>query len=596
VSSFKASTFRSVVIALSLATGLALSAAPARAQGKAEGPAKALQKKAMEEDYLATDFAKAQDKLEKAIAQCGTDKCSPQFRARLKRDLGVVQIGGGIDKEKGIANFVEAIKLDSTVALDPDIKTKDLDAAFADAKKRAAGGAPAGGNGGAAAGGAAAGGAAAAGGGAAAGGAVAGQPQGDFTHTPVTEQQTRTAIPVYVEYSGEESLVKVIARYKGFGMTEWKATELKKMGEKGWGGMIPCADVQQGTTQYYIQGFNAENDPVATGGDRKNPYKVAVKTEKVAEPPHLPGQPPPTQCKDVGSECPPDFPGCPKAITGGVAAETEKATTGLVGKDEGEFCEEDSECKSNRCEDAKCTAVVGPKKPPKFWVGISGALDYAFVPSADDVCKLRKPEATPLNDSNFYCTKDGTDYPSRKQNEAAQNDSIVPSSERGSDKVSGGGALGNIRLMLTFDYAVQPNVLLGARLGLVLNNYPGKEAEVDGNRFSVPIHLEVRATYLIGKDPLAKKGLVPYVFGGAGIGQFETRVPVQVIEKVGDVGEKKDVDAWHIAGPAFLALGGGGRYAVSQRLAFTFGLRGNLAFLNSFAPSIGPEIGGQFGF
>src|SRR5262245_35615993 len=94
----------------------------------------------MEEDYLATDFAKAQEKLEKALAQCGTNACSPQLRARLKRDLGVVQIGGGIDKDKGIANFVDAIKLDATVALDPDIKTKDLEQAFADARKKAAAG------------------------------------------------------------------------------------------------------------------------------------------------------------------------------------------------------------------------------------------------------------------------------------------------------------------------------------------------------------------------------------------------------------------------------------------------------------------------
>ena len=30
-----------------------------------------------------------------------------------------------------------------------------------------------------------------------------------------------------------EALVKVIARYKGFGMTDWKTVELKKAGEKG---------------------------------------------------------------------------------------------------------------------------------------------------------------------------------------------------------------------------------------------------------------------------------------------------------------------------------------------------------------------------
>ena len=102
----------------------------------------------------------------------------------------------------------------------------------------------------------------------------------------------------------------------------------------------------------------------------------------------------------------------------------------------------------------------------------------------------------------------------------------------------------------------------------MFNSYPGSEAQVDGKRFSAPIHLELRATYVHGKDALWKKGLAPYVFGGAGIGQFETRVPVQVIEdRPGQRPVKQEVDAWHLAGPAFIALGAGGRYAVSQRFA-----------------------------
>jgi hypothetical protein len=311
-----------VVPSIGLAVAIFLSPHGAFAQNaKLEAGAKALQKKAMDEDYLATEFAKGQEKLEKAIALCA-DKCSPAVRAQLRRDLGVVQIGGQLDKEKGIAHFVEAIKLDPATALDPDLRTKDLDAAFAEAKKRAGGGAAAA---------------------VPAAASAAGQPAGDFVHEPATEQQIRTAIPVYVEYGGEEQLVKVIARYKGFGMTEWKTAELKKMGEKGWGSVLPCADVQQGVTQYYIQGFNAANDPVAVGGDRNNPYKVKVTREKVAEAPHLPGQPAPTQCADTG-DCPPNFPGCKKAAVGPVAEQPEPA-----GKDGGEFCEEDSECKSKEC-------------------------------------------------------------------------------------------------------------------------------------------------------------------------------------------------------------------------------------------------------
>jgi hypothetical protein len=559
-------SFFAVTLAFALSTTTAFAQ-----NAKVEAAAKALQKKAMDEDYLATEFAKGQDKLDKAIASCGADKCSAGLRATLKRDLGVVQIGGQLDKEKGIGNFVEAMKLDPAIALDPDLRTKDLDAAWAEAKKRAGGG-------GAAKPGPAA--------------PAGGQPTGDFVHEPTLEQQVRTPVPIYAEYSGEEQLVKVIVRYKGFGMTDWKPLELKKSGEKGWAGLLPCADVQQGTTQYYIQGFNAANDPVAVGGDRNNAYKVKITTEKVAEPPHLPGQAAPTQCADTG-DCPPNFPGCKK--NAGPVGPVEP-----TGKDGGEFCEEDTECKSRECKASKCTE---PKKEggyKKIWVGLSIGFDYQFVPSADDVCKLSstKDGQLPLNSSNYYCVDSGgSDYPLRQiagQNDPrnGENDRLVSGV---SDKVAGGGAFGNVRLMLAADYAINMNLLIGVRLGYVLNTYPGQAAKDDGKSFP-PIHAELRGTYLIGQDAITKS-VAPYGMVGAGISTFEAAVKVSVVEQAtGGPKVAKDVDAWHLAGPAFVALGGGARVAFSPRAALMAGLRLNLAFGNDFAPSLGPEVGVVFGF
>jgi hypothetical protein len=584
----------SFVAALSLgfAVAVAAIAPPAGAQAnKVEVSAKALQKKAMEEDYLMTEFAKAEEKLEKALSQCGTDKCSGPVRAGIRRDLATVQIVGGGDRDKGIGNFVEALKLDPKVQLEKDFRTKELDTAFAEAKKRAAAG-----------GGTSATPAAPAG-----GGDTGEQPAGDFVHEPVAEQQIRTAIPVYVEYGGEEPVVRVVARYKGFGMTEWKIVELKKTGEKGWGGVLPCADVQQGTTQYYLQGFNAANDPIATSGDRNNPFKVKVTREKVAEPPHLPGQAPPSQCADTG-DCPPNFPGCKKAGGGEVKASEVK------GKDGGEFCEEDSECRSGTCKENKCTEPTGPSKATKVWVGLFGAFDFAFVPSQNDVCKLYPPTdkdnaLLPLNDKNYYCVaNDGSDYPYRPANAAdanarrTENDNLVSGV---SDKVAGGTAFGNVRIMASIDYAATPNLLVGGRLGFVLNKYPAEAAGIDGKNFA-PIHLELRGTWVFGDDPLAKKGFAPYVFGGAGVAPFEAAVKVSVVEKTtprpgstcpaNTDRHCQDVDAWQLAGPGFFTVGGGGRYAFSPRAALMGGLRFNLAFGNSTAPSIGPELGVVFGF
>jgi hypothetical protein len=589
----------SFVAALSLGFAVAVAAVapPAGAQAnKVEASAKALQKKAMEEDYLMTEFAKAEEKLEKALSQCGA-QCSAAVRALLRRDLATVQIVGGGDKDKGIGNFVEALKLDPKVQLEKDFRTKELDAAFAEAKKRAPAGAtpaaPAG------------------------GGETGEQPAGDFVHEPVAEQQIRTAIPIYAEYGGEEQILRVVARYKGFGMTEWKTVELKKMGEKGWGAVLPCGDVQQGTTKYYLQGFNAANDPVATSGDRNNPFNVKVTREKVAEPPHLPGQAPPSQCADTG-DCPPNFPGCKKDGGGEVKASEVK------GKDGGEFCEEDTECRSGTCKENKCTEPEGPSKAPKIWVGLFGAFDFAFVPSQNDVCSINRlatPTSTPeeravqllpKNDKNYYCVaNDGTDYPWRPEAPNPRNDEHVNLVEGVSNKVSGGTAFGNVRIMASIDYAATPNLLVGGRLGFVLNKYSADAAGIDGRNFA-PIHLELRGTWVFGDDPLAKKGFAPYVFGGAGVAPFEAAVKVSVVERTtprpgstcpaNTDRHCQDVDAWQLAGPGFFTMGGGGRYAFTPgskgrtRAALMGGLRFNLAFGNSTAPSIGPELGVVVGF
>jgi hypothetical protein len=244
---------------------------------------------------------------------------------------------------------------------------------------------------------------------------------------------------------------------------------------------------------------------------------------------------------------------------------------------------------------------------PKFWVGASASFEFSLVPSADDVCKTlpknpadvnipnrdKSQDGFPLNDKGYYCTRsDGSDYPRRPPSSPDENNAIVLGTN---DKVTGGSAPGNLRLMAQLDYAVHPNVLLGARVGVVLFTYPGKAASEDAKRFGAsPLHLEARGTYLIGRDPLTKVGLAPFVFFGAGVSTFDTKIPVKVNEtgKINPV----DVDAWSITGPFFMTFGGGVRYAFQPRVAALGGLRANLAFGNAFVPSFGPEIGVQYGF
>jgi len=565
--------------ALLAVLSLLLQPSLASAQSRAnEAPARALQKKAMEEDYLNTDFDKAAEKLNQAIAKCGTDKCGVPVRAQLKRDLAAVQSAAG-HKEQSLAAMTDAFKIDAGLQLDPNYKTKELEAVYAEAKRAAASSGPSG-----------------------------PPPAGDFTHIAVTEQQVRTPIPIYVEYTGSETLKRVMAKYKGLGMTEWKSLELKSIGN-GFGGSTPCADVQAGDFVYYVQGFNEQNDPVASGGDRANPYKVNVKTEAISDPPHLPGQSPPSQCADKG-DCPPDFPGCKK---GGDKPNAAAEDSSLKG--EGESCEEDSECKSTTCKAQKCTEPKeessGGAKRKRFWIGVSGSLDLAFLSSAKDVCQLYLPTTsasnptipvsasqagTPTNSAGYYCTQNGADYPTRSS--TVQAGALVPGK---ADSVGGGMVPGNIRLLLSFDYALNTNQMVGVRAGYVTRTYPGTQAT-----HFLPLDVEARYSYVFGEDPIGKEGLHPFLFGGAGAASFDASVSVAVFEtpntvSCSTIGAKycsPTVSAWQTGGPLFFEAGGGGRWELKPGIAAMLDLRliGAVGGSSGFRFIPAPEAAIQFGF
>src|SRR5439155_24949047 len=93
------------------------------------------------------------------------------------------------------------------------------------------------------------------------------------------------------------------------GAREYKRLPLARMG-KGWGGLVPCADVTRGPMRYYVQGFDANDAPVALSGDPKRPYVVPIRPSLTAgSAPSLPGQPPPSGCTEA-ADCPPGMPGC----------------------------------------------------------------------------------------------------------------------------------------------------------------------------------------------------------------------------------------------------------------------------------------------
>jgi len=229
----------------------------------------------------------------------------------------------------------------------------------------------------------------------------------------------------------------------------------------------------------------------------------------------------------------------------------------------------------------------------RLWAGVSiEAPELLVLPGGGGLCQLTAA-ALPVNSTGYYCTNpDGTDFPSR--NGATQNNNLSADPSQ-SGHVNAGLRLGDVRAMALFDYALSPALLVGARVGYVLNAYPGQAAVTDRRAFGSKIHLEARATYLFGREPLKHRGYFPMVFAGLGVAEFDGHTAGSVT--LANVAGQQPVNLWLTDGPYFIVVGGGIRYQFSMRTAFTLAARANVAFgVNGVLPTYGPEIGFQYGF
>lgn len=520
-----------MAVGLAFAAASACLAAPAWAvDRRAEAGAKDALKKAAN-DYLSTDYTAGAARLQKAVKACGASKCTAGTRAALLRDLGTMQFRLG-DLGEGQRSWAAARAAQPAIALNPDYDAPDLRAAWDDGK----------------------------GGGSA-------QPTGDFAHSPAAEQRVNTPLPIYAEYAGGAGVARVVVKYRGSSGGDWKRVDLKRMGS-GWGGLIPCGDVAKGTMRYWLQGFDDGGDPVASSGDPKRPYSVAIRDDISGEAPRLPGKPAPSACTEQPDrDCPPGLPGCEERVAaaegeGGAAEAPEPKPSG------------------------------GGGTYAHVWIGISAELpEFLRMPEGDALCKLNAA-ALPLNSAGYYCTNpDGTDFPSRSS--PTQNSNLQDPNQAG--HVDGGIHVGDVRVMGVFDYALNPSFLLGARGGYVFNAYSGQAAVTNGKAFGPKIHLEARATYLFGSEPLKHTGFAPMVFLGAGVSEFDGHATSVVT--LANVAGQQPVNVWLVDGPFFAALGAGVRYQFSLRAAFTLAARANGVFGgNGFLLTYGPEVGIQYGF
>ncbi len=91
-----------------------------------DAEASKLRQQAIEQDYLATDFAAAETKLVQALALCkDSASCTPALRARIHCDFGVVYFAEQ-KKDEADAQFAAAVKDDPGVGISVDLATPEL--------------------------------------------------------------------------------------------------------------------------------------------------------------------------------------------------------------------------------------------------------------------------------------------------------------------------------------------------------------------------------------------------------------------------------------------------------------------------------------
>jgi hypothetical protein len=535
-----------------------------------DAAAQKLRDQAIDQDYLATNYAAAEKKLTDGLSLCKrTSDCSPFIRARLHCDLGVIEFMlHKVDLAR--TEFATALLEDPNVDLDKDLANTDVQREFAAAKgggppppesapaapAQAPTAAPAPSDDGTAA-------------------ATDGSQTGALSHVAPRRQAFRTPLPLYVEVAPDLAATKVIVRYKPVGAGEFKTMQLEK-NKKGFAGQIQCADVggREGELLYYVQALDANGDLVGSSGRSLTPHSVSIVRKLDGEAPHLPGEPPPEACASASaaasasssadttaaadtSDCPPGFPGC--------HAENEPSS-----------CESRDDCTAGEdCIDRVCKKSgdddSGPFKKNWIWFGVQA--DLLYMPGANPAC---------AGGQGYSCFRsDNGDY-----------FAAAPVANFDDQVLSGFATAPMVRLLIGYDRALGNNFSLGGRLGYTILGGGPQRPAANGNDAGasfMPIHLEARAAYWFGAHPFAHKGLRFSLFLSGGLTEVDASQNIDLQTAPGTV--PIFVDAWRKTGTGFVSAGPAFMYAVSRNSGITLEVKPEILF-----PTFGFAVAGTLGY
>lgn len=516
----------------------ALAATPALAAPAKDAAAEKALKEAMGDDYFETRFDKAEQKLRAAIEACGTG-CSETMKAKLHIALGTVLAGGLKELDDAQDVFVTALKLDPSIAPDPDLTTSQVQFAFERAKAELKLAPAPGGT----------------------------APTGVAIHTAPAAQRLRTPVPLYLDIvpTSLADVRKVTGGYAGVGSDTFTPLDFRKLGQRGYGAEIPCDEVaKDGDLKYFITVLGENDKVLGTFGTREQPLRVPIQASITGDAPHWPGFTAPEQCS---------------SRTGG-------ADQCIDDKQ----CNPGFGCKAGQCV-AKTTSTADAKL--KNWVTLTFAPDFGLF-AAENVCTT-----VGQNDDNYVCQReDGSRYVGTPTTGVA-------------DNVNFGFVPGTMRVAVQYERVLFDNFTAGARVGFAFNGASG-----DGVNF-LPLHLEARLGYSLGKDAFSTTGVRPFAFIGAGLAQVDSGVKVEVLEDGTACGanppdnssapcEKPSQDgrteprtqtltAYKQAGNGFATIGLGIAYHPLRNVGLHLAVRGGVTF-PAVIGIISPEAGVTFGF
>jgi hypothetical protein len=230
-----------------------------------------MNKKAME-DYDSLEFESARKTLIDAVAMLranGYDETP--LAAKTYVNLGMLYIAGFKDRNRGVQQFVNALKIKPDTKLDPALATPELDEAFAAAQKQVG-----------------------------VGGGTTRPPEKPpekppenpptevkgLQHNPVDESRPNAPIPIRAQLGNDLGATRVFLFFRGGGQEDFISVPMKLQGAD-WVGVIPAEAVTGHAIQYYLEARDARGRPVVGSGSAPNPYIVSI-SETAAPPLNVP--------------------------------------------------------------------------------------------------------------------------------------------------------------------------------------------------------------------------------------------------------------------------------------------------------------------